>query len=179
MFKTHLFLIGGKLLVGCGFKAEDDGSSIIFSPTTTEIGNYSAGATTNPAAMSISYLHNNNQLSDTAHQVRGCTGVATLNMTTGERFMMNFAFNGLVVDDELIKTDSPNISASGSYAQLQGSPFVVKNMTCTFTDNLTTDAVTVVALNSLTINTGAETPDVTNACGSGDYGFAVSPVFLE
>jgi hypothetical protein len=168
----------GKLLVGCGFKASDDlSSTITFSPTTTEIGNYSAGAVTNPAGMSISYLHNNNELSDTAHQARGCTGVATLNMTTGERFMMNFAFNGLVVDDELIKTDDPNISAFGSYAQLQGSPFVVKNMTCTFTDNLTAAAVTVVALNSLTINTGAETPDVTNACGSGDYGFAVSPVF--
>ena len=59
----------GKLLIGCGFKGVDDGAAITFSPTTTEIGNYSAAATTNPAGMSISYLHNNNELSDTAHPI--------------------------------------------------------------------------------------------------------------
>lgn len=166
-----------QLLGSCGFKADDDGSELVFSPTTLEIDDFSAGASTNPFAISLGYIHNNNGTSDTAHFVRGATGVATFNLSSGEDLRVSFAHVGLVSGGELIHTSTPDMSLTGSYTQMQGPRFNVKNLTCTFTDNLTSTGVTVTALNNVVINSGAETPEVLEACGAGNYGFAVSPVF--
>ena len=166
-----------RLMGTCGWRIEDDGASLLMYPTTRELGDFSAGANTEPFGGSFGYIHNNNGTSDTAHYARGCTGVASFNLSTGERAMINFAHVGLVVGDKLIDTATADLSAVGDYSQIQGSPFVVKNMTCTFTDNLTSTAVAVAALSDVSISSGAETPEVQDACGTGNYGFAVSPVF--
>lgn len=166
-----------RLLGSCGFKAVDDGSEIVFSPTTAEIDDFSPGATTNPFGCSFGHFHNNNGTSDTVQFVRGATGVANFSLTTGEDMMINCSYVGLVSGGELIHTGTVDTSATGSYTQMQTPRFNVKNLTCTFTDNLTSTGVTVTALNDVTINSGAETPEVQEACGSGNYGFAVSPVF--
>ncbi len=166
----------GKLLCAAGFNAADDGTDLVFTPTQADIGNFSAGASTDPCALTLGFYLNDNGNSDYAHILRGCTQNVTINANAGERLIMQFAGVGLVSGNALIDT-SVDTDTVGSYAQITGAPFVVQNMTCAFVDNDDASSMTVVALNNVTITAGSETPDVTEPCGTGNYGFAVSPVF--
>jgi hypothetical protein len=165
-----------QLLGAAGFKAVDDGTNLVITPTQNNIGNFSAAATTNPFGLTMGFFLNDNDNSDYAHVMRGCTQNVTINASAGERLIMNFAGVGLVTGNQLIDT-TVTTDDVGDYSQIGGAPFVVQNMTCTFTDNDDASSMTVVALNDVSITAGSETPDVTEPCGSGNYGFAVSPVF--
>lgn len=166
-----------RLLGSCGWRIEDDGSNLTCYPTTVELGDFSAGATTDPFGATFGYIQNNNGTSDTSMRSRGSTGTVDIDMSVGQPMTLSCNYKGLIVADKLLDTATADLSAVGDYSQLQGSPFVVKNLTCTFTDNSTSSTFDVTALSSLSISSGAEVPDVEDACGSGDYGFAVSPVF--
>ena len=180
-----------QLLGACGFKAEDNGvDTLTLYPTMAPIGGFSAaGATdgfTNPFPVSLALLNNNTDAndepsgdSDSAHYVRGCTGNATFNLTTGEIAQINFSFKGLVEDDKLIDTSVSNVMANGDFSQIGGSPFVVKDVTLVFTDNASASPVTVTALNDVTIEMNANVPDVQSANVNGNVGFDVSPVFWD
>ena len=166
----------GQLLCAAGFNAADDGADLIFTPTQADVGNFSPGASTDPFGLSLGFYLNDNCNSYYAHLLRGCTQNVSINANAGERLIMNFAGVGLVTGNALIDT-SVDTDTVGSYAQIGGAPFVVQNMTCAFEDNDDASSMTVVALNSVSITAGSETPDVTEPCGTGNYGFAVSPVF--
>jgi hypothetical protein len=159
-------------------------------PTMAPIGGFSAGGATdgftNPFPVSLALLNNNTDAndeptgdSDSAHYVRGCTGNATFNLTTGEIAQIAFSFKGLVEDDKLIDTSVSNVMANGSFAQIGNAPFVVKDATLVFTDNASSSAVAVTALNDVTIEMNANVPDVTSANVDGNQGFDVSPVFWD
>ena len=180
-----------QLLQGCGFKAEDNGSdTITLYPTMAPIGNWDPGAATdgftNPAALSFGLLNNNTDAndepagdSDSAHFTRGCVGNVSFQFTAGQIATMQFSFKGLVQNDTLIDTSVTNVMQTGSFTQIGGAPYVVRDAVLVFTDNSTTNAVTVTALNNVSIDMGANVPDVECANVAGNYGFDVSPVFWD
>jgi len=180
-----------QLLLGCGFKAEDNGAdTITLYPTMAPIGGWDpAGATdgfTNPTALSFGFLQNNTDANDepagetdTGMFARGCVGNVNFSLQTGQIAQMNCSFKGLVVDDQLLDNNVTNAMAIGNFDQLGASPYVVRDATLTFTDNATSSAVQTYALTNLEVSMNANVPDVESANVSGNYGYEISPVFWD
>lgn len=180
-----------QLLLGCGFKAEDNGTdTLTMYPTMAPISDYSAGGATdgftNPTALSFGFYQNNTDGNDepagdtdTAMFSRGCVGNVNFSLQTGQIAQMNCSFKGLVVNDQLIDNSITNAAAIGSFDQLGASPYVVRDATLVFTDNATSSAVTTYALTNLEVSMNANVPDVESANVNGNYGFEISPVFWD
>ena len=180
-----------QLLQGCGFKAEDNGvDTLTLYPSMAPVGSWNPGGAsdgfTNPTSLSFGLLNNNTDAndepvgdSDSAHFTRGCVGNASFSFTAGQIAQVSFNFKGLVENDTLIDTSVSNVMQTGSFTQIGGSPYVVRDATLVFTDNASASPVTITALNNVTIEMGANVPDVESANVNGNYGFDVSPVFWD
>jgi hypothetical protein len=175
------------LLAACGFKGQYDlddpvvgVNTLKLFPTTRQFANFGPGTgTEEPCTLSVSTIQNNNELADTIMRMRGCTGVASFDLTVGDIPKLNVALKGLVVpqpneDDDFLDNSDINASDFGSVTGW-GAPFVCKAMTITILDPSSNPVD--ICLQSLTINTNSNHPDF--ECPSEDYGFDISPVFHD
>jgi hypothetical protein len=180
-FTTELHDVDGdadpywvKLLYGSGHEGLTSGSTVTIVPSTKKISNYSAGT---PCGISFGLVQLIDGVDDYVQTMTGSTGVMELALAAGERAAMNYTFVG-TNDGGFLDVTQASWSASGSLETgVACSPFVVKGLTITLTDNTSTSSLTPVNLSTLTLTSNAETPDVLDPTRTD--GFDISPVLFN
>lgn len=184
-FKSEIFDISGTnidtylslLLQACGHvRIESPANTWTHAPTSLPFGNYSSEIQT-PFALTFGLLQDvdNAGTSDYAMYMTGSTGKVSFEFASGERAMANFDFVGKSADTFITKGVSA--TTTGTFAAGSSTPMVVKGITATMTDNDTSAILDTIALKSITIDSGAETPDVEDP--EQPNGFGVSPVLYN
>lgn len=158
-----------RLMVGCGFRAEDNGSTTtILTPSTQQIAAYS-GPDYNPNSLTFGLATFIDTEDDTQQDCFGATGACTWTLNSGERAQIDFTFvaknSGSFVEQTATSVYGDN-TVTG--AAISGLPLVMKGAQISITD------VDVVNLQSVTINWNQETPDVVDPTEAD--GFGLSPV---
>ncbi len=147
--------------------------SLALYPT---VGNITANAnllgdlTPCTGSLTLSRLNNGQ---DTAMRTRGNTGSITFNLTANQIVTMSFAGVGLVVNDTLYDTSDVDQTADGSVSAWR-TPFRYLNAVVELLDG-GGNPVQIPSPNSITLTSGAETPDVPEPTEA--QGFAISPVY--
>lgn len=132
-----------------------------------------------PTTMSCTVLQNNNGVDDYAMRMRGCTGVASFNLATGDIAKLSVAMKGLVVtaasdDNDLLDNSDVDVANTGNLGNWN-TPFVVKNIVLTITDADSNERE--ICVQSIGINMNSNHPDF--ECPVDEYGFEISPVFHD
>lgn len=176
-----------QFLLACGFEltnvddvpntGDSTGRLTLSNKTFTNFNN--ANTNQAPTTMSCTVLQNNNGVDDYAMRMRGCTGVASFNLATGDIAKLSVAMKGLVVtaasdDNDLLDNSDVDVANTGNLGNWQ-TPFVVKNIVLTILDANGDERE--ICVQSIGINMNSNHPDF--ECPSDEYGFEISPVFHD
>jgi hypothetical protein len=174
------------MLLASGFEGENlantpavGDATLRLTPSVKTYANWTAATNPGPATVSLSITQNVNETSDYVRRMRGCTGVASFTLNTGEIAKMSNSWKGLVVNaasdaDDFLDSSDVNVSALGSTSAWT-NPYVVKNISLTILDATSTSRE--ICVQSITINTNANHPDF--FCPSDEYGTDISPVLFD
>jgi hypothetical protein len=171
----------GAMLLACGFQVSDDtdadGDFYEYVLSTVPFTNNAGTFPSAPGTATINVVQNNNGTSDWVMRQRGCTGVASFSLESGEIATVSAAMKGLVQEasddsDDLLDTSDSDVSLLGGSFVLN-TPLVCKGITLSF-DAVAGAALNVEALQSLEINMNSNHIDLMDPTEA--FGYAVSPV---